>query len=152
MPNRPGAGSPAPDLRHRLRPEDLALTLQATVVAAVVEVGLRSTRLPTLAGLLGVPLTTAPGPSRRPGGPEPLPRWARRRLAASRRALRHLPFQTCLRSALVGGFMIRRLDPRLRIGVAKDNGTIRAHAWLVVDGVSLDPTSRDFATVQAIRA
>jgi hypothetical protein len=48
--------------------------------------------------------------------------------------------------------MIRRLDPRLRIGVAKDNGTIRAHAWLVVDGVSLDPTARDFATVQAIRA
>ncbi|WP_176980803.1 lasso peptide biosynthesis B2 protein [Paramicrobacterium humi] len=60
------------------------------------------------------------------------------------RLLRHGPFNgTCLRRAIVGGYLLRRHSPVLRIGVAKSGGTIEAHAWVEVDGVSLDPEGSD---------
>jgi hypothetical protein len=56
------------------------------------------------------------------------------------RMLRSWPFgDTCLRQALVGGQRLRRLNPLLYVGVAKLDGEIRAHAWLVVSGVVVDP-------------
>jgi len=56
------------------------------------------------------------------------------------RVLRQRPFNgTCLRRAIVGGYFLRAHDPLLRIGVAKDRGRVTAHAWIEVDGVSLDP-------------
>ncbi len=138
---------------HGVGPVDLARTAAALLVALVVELGLRTMRLPRLARLLGVPLEAAPGPAVEPTELVVVPRWARRRLVATRRALRHSPYgDSCLRVALVGGFLVRRLDPVLRIGVAKHDGEIRAHAWLEIGGRSLDAGSVDFAPVERLRA
>lgn len=136
-----------------LGPADLGRTVIAFGLAVVVEVGLRTLRLPRLARLLGVPLVTTTQPGEPPVGRVVLPHAAFRRLAAARRALRHWPFgDSCLRIALVGGCMVRRLDPALRIGVAKHEGEIKAHAWLEIQGRSLDPDSTDFAPVESLPA
>lgn len=67
------------------------------------------------------------------------------------RLLRHGPFNgTCLRRAIVGGYLLRRHDPILRIGVAKSDGVVSAHAWIDVGGVSLDPEgSQRFAILNS---
>jgi len=62
------------------------------------------------------------------------------RLDVAWRILRRPPFNgTCLRRAMLGGFVLRRRDHAVRIGVRKVDGQVAAHAWLEVDGVSLDP-------------
>ncbi len=135
-----------------LGPTDLGRTAAAFLLAVIVEVGLRTLRLPRLSHLLGVPLDTSVQRNAEITEPVIVPRWARRRLAATRRALKYWPFgDSCLRLALVGGALVRRLDPILRIGVAKHEGEIKAHAWLEIGGLSLDPGSVDFAPVESIR-
>lgn len=111
-----------------------------TVIAAVVvEVGIRTLPLPRLARLVGAPLDTSE-PAPREG---PAPVWSlrsRQQVRTSQRVFRHWPFgDTCLRQALVLGWLLRRLDPVLRVGVAKLDGAVRAHAWLEIAGTRLDP-------------
>lgn len=123
---------------------ELPATLVAAGVALVVEVGLRTTSLPRLARLLGTPLavgTDAAGPEAMTApAAVRLEPWARRRVRATRRVLRRWPLgDTCLRQALVSGQRLRRLGPSLHVGVAKIDGEIRAHAWLVIRGGVLDP-------------
>ncbi len=123
----------------RLLPE-LPAVLASALVAAAVEVGLRVTTLPRLARFLGTPLASGPAAALAGPGPAQLPSWARRRVSATGRVLRHWPFgDTCLRQALVSGQRLRRLHPSLHVGVAKLDGEVRAHAWLVVRGRILDP-------------
>lgn len=129
-------------------PREWPAVLAAAGAALVVEVGLRVTTLPRLARLVGAPLRLDSGGDLMPSSSEQLgtgltarldPRL-RRRLRSARRVLRHWPFgDTCLRRALVTGYVLRRRHPVLRVGVAKVDGRIQAHAWLEVDGVSLDP-------------
>lgn len=136
---------------HGVGPVDLVRTGAAFALAIAVEIGLRTLRLPRLARLLGVPLDTSEQRDDEIDELVVVPHWARRRLAATRRALKYWPFgDSCLRVALVGGCLIRRLDPALRIGVASHEGEIKAHAWLEVGGLSLDPGSVDFAPVESI--
>jgi hypothetical protein len=113
----------------------------ALVLAVVVEVGLRTTTLPRLARALGTPLAVDGYDAFADGADAVLlPRWAVRRVHAARRVLRHWPFgDTCLRQALVCGWLVRRLRPALQLGVAKVEGEVRAHAWLVVNGTVVDP-------------
>jgi hypothetical protein len=113
----------------------------ALVVALVVEVGLRTTTLPRLARALGAPLAVDGFDSYAERAEAVLlPRWAVLRMDAVRRVLRHWPFgDTCLRQALVCGWLLRRLRPALQLGVAKVDGEVRAHAWLVVTGTVVDP-------------
>ncbi|MDQ1484805.1 MAG: hypothetical protein QOJ62_498 [Actinomycetota bacterium] len=137
-----------PALR-RLR--DVPAVLAAAVVALAVEIGLRTLKLSTLAQLAGAPLRSddgfAPGVDRL-GLP---PRLARR-MRAVRWVMRHWPFgQTCLRLALVSGQRIRSVGPVLRVGVMKDANGVRAHAWLEIDGVSLDPEAPfEYAILQGV--
>lgn len=125
---------------RRLVPE-LPASLAALVVAVVVELGLRTTTLPRLAKLLGTPLALEGTPIARQGAPSTsLPSAATRQIRATRRVLRHWPFgDTCLRQALISGQRLRRLSPSLHVGVARIEGEIRAHAWLVIDGAIVDP-------------
>ncbi len=125
----------------RVRPADVPGLCAVVVVAVVVEVGLRTTTLPRLAWALGAPLAVDGFDTyAAPTEAVPLPRWAAHRLEASRRVLRHWPFgDTCLRQALVCGWLLRRLDPVLQLGVARVDGDVRAHAWLVVGGSVIDP-------------
>jgi len=113
----------------------------ALVVAVVVEVGLRTTTLPRVARALGTPLAVDGYDAYADAADVSLlPGWAVLRMHAARRVLRHWPFgDTCLRQALVCGWLVRRLRPALQLGVAKVEGEVRAHAWLVVGGTVLDP-------------
>ncbi|HEX3002842.1 MAG TPA: lasso peptide biosynthesis B2 protein [Angustibacter sp.] len=125
------------------------LLVEVTVVALVVEVGLRLSRLPTLARRLGVPLAAEPAdaPARRAIR---LDARAQREWRAVGRVMRHWRGDTgtCLRTALVGGFVLRRLGPRLRLGVAKVDGRVQAHAWLEIGDRTLDPVGASaFATL-----
>lgn len=130
----------------RSRLSQLPATGAVLVVATLVEVGLRTMSLPRLAALAGTPLQLEdPESSAVEFEPAPddvfeLPPRARRQLAATRRVLRHWPFgDTCLRQALISGQRLRRFQPRLQVGVAKLNGEVRAHAWLLIHGRILDP-------------
>lgn len=111
-------------------------------VLVVVEIGLRTTTLPRLARVLGVPLgaDTDTAPVESPPGRLVLTHRDRVRLRATRRATRRWPFgDTCLRRALVSGRLLRPRRPTLHLGVALVDGDVAAHAWLVMDGHSLDP-------------
>lgn len=48
---------------------------------------------------------------------------------------------TCLRQSLLVYWSLRRrgLDPRLQIGVRKNGAALDAHAWVELQGESLDP-------------
>lgn len=124
---------------------ELPATPAVLAVAVVVEIGLRHTTLPRLGRWLGVSLgsgadTTLGAATTRHAGAPTLSARARRQVNATRRVLRHWPFgDTCLRQALISGQRLRRLHPRLHIGVAKIDGALRAHAWLEIDGGILDP-------------
>jgi hypothetical protein len=124
----------------RVRPVEVPSLLAALATAVVVEAGLRTTTLPRLAAALRTPLaveelsTYAERPTFVLSPPD------LRRVDAARRVLRHWPFgDTCLRQALVCGWLLRRLRPALQLGVAKVDGEVRAHAWLVVHGTVVDP-------------
>lgn len=134
----------------------------ALAVAGVVEVGLRVTTLPRLARFLGTPLSM-PEPvvgeprvgkaGTEPQTPVALPASAERQVRATRRILRHWPFgDTCLRQALISGQRMRRLGPTLHVGVAKLDGEVRAHAWLVVRGGVVDPryAASSYRTLTAV--
>jgi hypothetical protein len=120
---------------------EIPTLLAALLMAILVEVGLRVTTLPRLARLLGVPLALGESdPAADAAHASPLPPRAVNRLLAVRRVLRHWPFgDTCLRHALVGGGRLRRLDPSLVVGVARIDGEVRAHSWLLVNGTIVDP-------------
>jgi hypothetical protein len=72
----------------------------------------------------------------------------REKLDTAWRLLRQPPFNsTCLRRALVGAYFLRGHDPLLRIGVAKTEGAVSAHAWIEIDGIGLDPDGAERFTV-----
>ena len=104
----------------------------------LVELGLRTMPVVRLSRLLGVDLRT------RPTAPAPfsarldLTRGEIRRLRALDALVRRRRFAPgpCLRSALVGGRVLRRRHPQLVLGVASLPGGLAAHAWLEVSGVA----------------
>jgi hypothetical protein len=118
-------------------------------LALAVEVGVRVRPLPSVARLVGCRLRGASDPA----GRTPLTALERRRTAAVHILFRHWPFTdrdgACLRRALVLGWVLRRRDPVVRIGVARDAAAdeLTAHAWLEVQGVSIgaDATHVPFA-------
>jgi hypothetical protein len=137
---------------RRIDRRDWPAVLVTVAVAVVVEVGLRTTRLPALARRVGAPLAAAATETSRPPGELDLPADTVRRLQIAVRILRHMPFdEKCLRRSLVCGWHLRRLDPELVVGVAVVDGEVKAHAWLTVHGVSLDPSgSASFAALRPV--
>jgi hypothetical protein len=126
----------------RLRPADWAQLMIIGIVAARVEYGLRHRRLPALAASLGIRFAEGGTARTTEGSSDVVPDWAVRRLQLVNAGMRRWPYgDSCLRVALVGGHRIRALHPELIIGVARDNGELKAHAWLVVAGVTLDPSA-----------
>lgn len=134
---------PGPRL-PRIPLREVPETLRTGFVALAVELGLRLTTLPKLASALGTPLALEeepwPSPAEPPAPATELPDWAKARVRIAQRVLRHWPFgDTCLRQALISGQRLRRLRPSLHVGVAKVDGQVRAHAWLVIGGTIVDP-------------
>ncbi|QDB80837.1 lasso peptide biosynthesis B2 protein [Georgenia wutianyii] len=147
-PRRPGVAGglvvrPLGTVRTLLRrpPRAWFRAAQAAALAGVVEVGLRTVRLPRLTRLLGVRLVLD-GAVGRVGDPGlvRLSSSEAERLDVTWRLLRHRPFNgTCLRRALLGAHALRHRDHAVRIGVQKVAGEVKAHAWLEVDGIVMDP-------------
>jgi len=126
----------------RLSVHEWLVLLRTTLLAVAVETSLRFESLPSTARRFGCHLELEPAPGS--ADADPVDVLTRRELAdllLIRRVLKRGPFNgTCLRQALSQGFLLRRRRPVLRVGVAKVDGTVTAHAWLEVAGASLDPT------------
>jgi hypothetical protein len=99
--------------------------------------------LPTVAGVLGVRFDTT-DPTQSDVRPPELPSWAKTRLLGVTHVMKRWPNDTCLRRSLVMAQRLRPLDPVLRIGVRRDAGLLKAHAWVEVGGTSLDGGADDF--------
>lgn len=133
---------------HTLRQSSWVERREFVVVAALAmwcELLIRWRPLPELARRFDVKLEA--GPAAAPDVPlELLPPWALMRLRMVRRVMRNWPVDgVCLRHALVAGHRVSALEPTLRIGVAmSDPGVVRAHAWLEIDGRSLDVESNNY--------
>ena len=130
----------------RLPWRDLAESVVVVVVAALVELGVHTMRLPRLAQLAGAPLDLGhgvPAPM-----DDPLPHWALRRLDIVNAVMRHWPLNNmCLRRSLVAGHRLRKLHPTLRVGVSRDGRVLQAHAWLEIDGRYFDAGASSYQTV-----
>jgi hypothetical protein len=129
-----------PRLRE-LPPKEILTTLRVAVVIVVVEVLVRIVPLPRLSRLLGVEVDL--GPRTGTGEQLPLrelPERARRQLRCTRRVADAWPFSQgpCLRRALVGGHLLRRLRPSVRLGLTGTGDQLLAHAWLEIDGRPLE--------------
>jgi hypothetical protein len=126
---------------RELPPKEILTTLRVAVVIVVVEVLVRVVPLPRLSRLLGVEVDLGP----RIGSGEQLPlrelpERARRQLRCTRRVADVWPFSQgpCLRRALVGGHLLRRLHPAIRLGLTGSGDELLAHAWLEIDGRPLE--------------
>lgn len=111
-----------------------ALTLQVVPVVALVEVGLRLLNLDRLARFCRVELATDAGAPARDPTLKRAPSHEGARIEwAVRWVLARWSFDaTCLRQALVFGYLMRRRRPVMHLGLVEDRGT--AHAWIMVEG------------------
>lgn len=125
----------------RRPPTDWLAAARAAGLAVAVETGLRTVPLPRLARVLGIRLVLDGGPTTVGDlSAVRLTERERHRLDVTWRVLRHRPFNgTCLRRALLAARVLRHRHHAVRIGVQKVDGEVRAHAWLELDGVALDP-------------
>jgi hypothetical protein len=143
----------SPSVRRRLRVirdavlrtvTELLTTVYAACVLAVVEATIRWVPLPRLSTMLGCPLELSPS-TRGPAitSSHDLGRRARRELRCTQRVADTWPLShgPCLRRALVGGHLLRRLGTCVRLGTYDDGGSLVAHAWLEVDGRPLEDVS-----------
>ena len=133
-----GVGKPA---RLSCDPAEYAVTI---LLACVTEVAVRTLPLTRTARLLRVELVpgqTSPRPEI-----DTLPGWAWHRFRIVQHLMKRWPVDgACLRQSLVLGNRLRKLHPVLKLGVRRDDGVLKAHAWLEIDGRSLDSTSYAFA-------
>ena len=114
--------------------------LHVLPAAVAVELGLAALTLPRLARLLKIRLLVDPSVQQQRveasettlGPTQRLEVWAAHLLFKNRGA-----YGQCLRTSLVVGRRLRSKDPLLKIGVLKDEGTLKAHAWLEVDGTTI---------------
>ena len=122
-----------------LGPRRWALLLRVAGTAVLVEPAVRVLPLATTARLAGAHLVLDDSVAARDAWPLLTPA-ERERADLALRLLARRPFRaTCLRRALVLASLLRRRSPGLRVGVAKTDGVVAAHAWLEIDGASLDP-------------
>jgi hypothetical protein len=126
--------------------------LRALPALARVELGLRRhAPLPELAARLGIRLGT--DPIERPRRGAPLSDRERLDVDAARRMVRRVPAEArCLRRALLIGHALRARDPVLRIGAAKHDGRVHAHAWIEVGGLVPEDTEHGVTFMPLRRA
>jgi hypothetical protein len=138
------------DALRTLRLRELPDLLRSVVVAGRTEIALRREPLDVVARRCGARLRTRPPATDPDSSHLTLTAAERSRLVTARRVTRHWPFgDTCLRRSLMTAHHLRDRSPELCVGVAKNDGVVTAHAWLVVDGVDLDPTgSAQFAILE----
>lgn len=118
--------------------------IHAAAVLLVVELMVRCVPLPRASRMLGVSVDLAPATGLQPVlAPEQLDRRAARQLRCAYFVAGVWPFSRgpCLRRALVGGHLVRRLQPTVRLGMGTTDGRLFAHAWLEIEGRPLEDVS-----------
>lgn len=104
---------------------------KALCVGVAVETGLRLVPVGRLSRWLGIRTAKGSGSLARPVQGDDV-------IRATDRVLTFWPRRgLCLRRSLVLGALLRRYEPVLRIGVRRESGRIRAHAWIEIDGVPI---------------
>ena len=135
-----------PGLFRHFAPHDLMIATRLAGWAAVIEISLRTTTLSRLSRIVGIRVQVD-GAHARPGSTADvkLSPGESRQLDLAGRVLRRGPFNdSCLRRAMLAARVLRGRSHAVRIGVRKVDGVVKAHAWLELDGVSLDPDAVDF--------
>jgi hypothetical protein len=115
-------------------------------LAAVTELLLRFVSLRRLTALYRVQWNVEPT---EPAGEDlQLPPWARQRLRIVGVVMQRWPVDgVCLRESLVAGQRLRKLSPVLRLGVDRQGSSVIAHAWLEINGRSLDARSQLYSVL-----
>jgi hypothetical protein len=109
-----------------------------------IELGLRVFGVERTARALGVNFLPDAGAVPRDEG-APVGARDRRWLRNASRLLRRWPLdRTCLRSALLVGWILRRRDPLLVIGVRTHEGKFEAHAWIRLGDRDLDDSATTY--------
>lgn len=133
----------------RASPTERWSSLQVLTLWAGTELALHRFSLPVVCRALGVELGAESVELGAEGGAAPaeealansdprerpleLERRIQRAMQQVDRVLRTArPRSACLRRSLLLGYLLRDLDPVLRIGVARADGAFEAHAWLEV--------------------
>lgn len=126
--------------------------LAVVILACAAEVAVPLVPLPRLASLLGIALIDPDHPN------DELRQTSSSRdrgMIAKRARIVDLLYRqwprkrSCLRRALVLGYRIRKSRPTLLIGVAREEGGIRAHAWIEVGGNVVGEQSGDWAPLRS---
>jgi len=129
-----------------LGPRGWTRVAHTAVVAARIERSLAAEQLDQTARRFGAGLALSAPPDA--AAPLALSHEEHKQLAIAARVLECAPLDgTCLRRALVFADILRDRAPLLRVGVAKESGEVTAHAWLELDGASLDPMALEHFTV-----
>lgn len=126
---------------RRWGPRGTWTAMELTGLALLIELGLRWAKLQTVARRCGVPLDLN-APSAPAGTLTDLVLSAQEAqdLQVMRALLRRRPFNgTCLRRALLCGWILRVRHPILVVGVRKTGRQVAAHAWIQVGGLRIDP-------------
>lgn len=131
-------------------PRALALACNAFARALAVEVAFRALPLPKVLRLFGATLDVrASNPTAAIG----LEVSEQRRVVAVERVFRYWPVHgTCLRASIVLASWLRARGASVRIGVAKSEDQIHAHAWVLIDGAAIGGASESDAFVALVRA
>ncbi len=128
----------------RLRPADALQSLVIAFLLVFIETGLRTIRVERVARLLRVKFMETED-TEHEGRSTLLSENERRWTRNATRVVRRWPLDaTCLRRSLLLGWILRRREPQLIVGVRKRNDKIEAHAWIRLAGVDLDPEADQF--------
>lgn len=132
----------------RLSTSEKRELLWVCALALLAEIAVKVSSLPRLARALGIELADRPPRSRRPAPPMDSATLDNKARMVDR-VYRHWPrADSCLRRALVLGFRIRAARPVLRIGVAREQDEIRAHAWIEAGGRVIGSQAGDWAPLR----
>ncbi|HVF12296.1 MAG TPA: lasso peptide biosynthesis B2 protein [Actinomycetota bacterium] len=123
-----------------------SLSLKAFALLPLIELSLRVAGLPKTARYCGASLERGDAPIsiREANAKQSIV------MRASARATRRwVAADTCLRRALLTAALLREASPMIRIGVRSDSTGMEAHAWVEVDGSSLDAGSQSYTPLIA---
>lgn len=130
---------------------DVPALVVATLLVVAVDASLRIAGLQRTARFLRVPLLLAPTPAEDAAGPVfELDAAERRRVRCVARVVRGLfgLDRGCLRFAVVTALLLRAHAPGVRLGVARVDGSVLAHAWVEIAGRTI--RAGDHLPLQAV--
>ena len=121
--------------------------VQSAAIACLllfIEIGLRTIHVERVARVLRVPFMQTQEVEHE-GQSTALTESERRWTRNATRVIRRWPLDaTCLRRSLLLGWILRRRQPQLIVGVRKRNDKVEAHAWIRLGTLDLDPEADQF--------